>query len=121
VPGSRRPYRRGIEEARFLIARDGAGRLHDPDLYREYFQRLFRDANLDEPGIQALREALDYRQVAQAYRLIDEDTVPVVVPYGDAERYLTAWRKVTKVAGPEQMQVVILREEGSANSSPSNE
>jgi len=87
------PYRRGIEEARFLLARDGADRLHDPDFYREYFQRLFCDADLDEPGIQALRRALDYRQVARACRLIDEDTVTVVIPYGDAGRYLTAWQE----------------------------
>jgi len=45
---------------------------------------------LGKPGIQALCGTLDYRQVARAYRLIDEDTVPVVAPYSDAKRYLTA-------------------------------
>ena len=87
------PYKAGIEEARLLLGRYGPDELHEPDLYREYFQRLFGDVDLDKQGIQPLREALDYREVARRYRLIPEETVPVVVQYGAFEPALAAWQR----------------------------
>lgn len=86
------PYKAGIEESRLLLARNEAERLHEPDLYRDYFQRLFGVVDLDKQRIQPLREALDYREVARKYRLIPDDTVPVVVRYGDFESALEAWQ-----------------------------
>ncbi len=87
------PYKAGIEEARLLLSRHGAAMLHEPDLYREYFQRLFGTVPLDKFGIQSLREALDYPAVSRDYRLIRDETVPVVVQYGDFDQALEAWRK----------------------------
>jgi len=49
--------------------------------------------DLDKQGIQPLREALDYREVARRYRLIPEETVPVVVQYGAFEPALAAWQR----------------------------
>lgn len=54
----------------------------DPDVARAYFQRLFQAIDIDREGIQALRTALNYPEVARNFRMIDDDTVSVVVPYG---------------------------------------
>lgn len=85
-------------EAQTLLDRYGAARLHDPDLYREFFARLFAVVPMDQAGVQALRGALNYPAVAKRYRLIDQETVAVVVPYGDGKQRLAAWRQ-----GPSQI------------------
>jgi CRISPR-associated endonuclease/helicase Cas3 len=55
--------------------------LHNPALYQIYFERLYQGLELDAKNIQALRQALDYPEVAQRFRLIDDDTEAVVVHY----------------------------------------
>lgn len=92
APGG--PYRVGIEKARLLLRENPIRSLHDPDLCREYFVRLydeFRREGLDKREIQSYREALDYPEVAARYRLIEKDTLPVVVDYGDSPKRLSAW------------------------------
>jgi CRISPR-associated endonuclease/helicase Cas3 len=71
-------YKIGMADAKVLLDRIDPQRLHDPELYTEYFQMLFRDVDLDKKGIQPYRRDLDYPNVAEKYKLI-EDTVPVVV------------------------------------------
>lgn len=46
-----------------------------------YFQLLYQARDLDEAKIQPLRAALDYPEVAKRFRLIEDDTIPVVVRY----------------------------------------
>jgi CRISPR-associated endonuclease/helicase Cas3 len=92
TPGG--PYKVGIEKARLLLLENSVQRLHDPHLYREYFMKLydaFRGEGLDKRGIQSYRENLNYPEVANRYRLIEKDTVAVVVPYEDATVRLSAW------------------------------
>ncbi|OPY66904.1 MAG: helicase Cas3 [Syntrophorhabdaceae bacterium PtaU1.Bin034] len=92
APGG--PYKAGLEKARLLLRENSAQRLHDPDLCRVYFKELFdafREKGLDNKDIQSYREVLDYPEVAGRYRLIDKDTVPVVVRYGDGLARLAAW------------------------------
>lgn len=72
-------YKLGIENAGILLKRNDPERLHDPDLYTEFFQMIFRDIPLDKHNIQADRKELDFPIVAEKYKLI-EDTVPVVIP-----------------------------------------
>lgn len=76
-------YRSGLGWARENLDTEGPERLHDPDVYQSYFKRLFQDQDLDSKGIQDLRRGMDYRKVSRAYRLIDQDTVAVVVDYKD--------------------------------------
>lgn len=75
-------YKTGLEDAKTLLGRNPPKRLHDPKLYNEYFQMLFRDVNLDKKKIQPYRHDLNYPKVAEKYKLI-EDTIPVVVPSYD--------------------------------------
>lgn len=91
IPGG--PYQRGMEEAKVILHRYHPEDLHQPDVYRHYFQKLYAVVDPDRRRIQPRRSALDYPSVARHYRLIESDTVPVVVRYGDAEERLTEWRR----------------------------
>ena len=75
-------YKMGLDDAKTLLNRNSPDRLHNPELYTEYFQMLFRDVDLDKKGIQPYRRDLDYPRVAEKYKLI-EDTLPVVIPSYD--------------------------------------
>ena len=73
-------YRTATETARILLRSPGFD-FHDPAWYAKYFVLLYQARDLDEQRIQELRAALNYPETARRFRLIDEDTVPVVVPY----------------------------------------
>lgn len=83
------PYKAGFELARVILSeRGGAGALNYPDIFKEYFSRLFNllGGNLDKHGVQELRAELNYPAVAEHYRLIESDTVPVLVKYGEWDK-----------------------------------
>ena len=86
-------YKVGVEKARMLLARHSPEALHQPHIYAEYFRELFSAVDTDKKGIQALREQLDYPEVAARYRIIADQTVPVVVPYGEGFRRLEQWKE----------------------------
>jgi CRISPR-associated endonuclease/helicase Cas3 len=73
-------YRTGTDVARGLLNTPGFD-FHDPAVYRHYFEQLYQHVNRDVPGIQGLREHLNYPDVDKQFRMIAEDTVPVVVEY----------------------------------------
>jgi len=71
-------YRTGTDEARLLIAE---GKL-DPDnpyTFERYFSRLYQGVELDKHGIEKKRQHLNYPEVAEKYRFIPHETIPVVV------------------------------------------
>lgn len=80
------PYKVGLETARLLLRTRNVEELHYPELYREYFLRLFQNVDLDKPKVQSYRQDLNYPEVARRYRFITRKTVPIVVPYGDEWR-----------------------------------
>lgn len=77
-PGS---YRIGTGETRRIMRMDGFD-FHDPAVYRCYFERYYDKVDPDEKKIQPLRRAFDYPEVAAAFQMIGEDTLPAIV-----ERY----------------------------------
>lgn len=91
MPSPRGPYRTAMETARFLLTQRQPDDLHNPNIFREYFRRLFAAVDVDLKNIQKDRETLDYPLVAEKYRLIDQDTVSVIVPYAESLEYLRMW------------------------------
>jgi len=77
-------YRTGRDIARRLLRDDAGFDLHDPSAPRRYFEELYDSRNLDADDVQGLRSQLQFEQVAEQYRLIEDDTTPVVVDYQDA-------------------------------------
>ncbi len=73
-------YRSGTDEASMMLEHEGFD-LHDPEVFRDYFQLLYGDVSLDAKGIQELRKRFDYPEVARRFRLIDGMSVPVIVRY----------------------------------------
>jgi CRISPR-associated endonuclease/helicase Cas3 len=69
-----------------VLAADGWNeRIHDPDEIGPWFEWLYKTVSTDRDGIQKLRESLDYKAVAREFRMIEDDTEDVVVPYGSAD------------------------------------
>ncbi|MCX8033322.1 MAG: CRISPR-associated endonuclease Cas3'' [Thermoleophilia bacterium] len=101
-PGS---YTTATQRTDVFLQQQGLSRLEDPRVHEEYFRSLYACVDLDARGITELRNALDFPNVAQRFRFIEEECVPVVVPWEDgisiaqslaAKGFLTRadWRKV---------------------------
>ncbi|NMM29307.1 MAG: CRISPR-associated helicase Cas3' [Glaciimonas sp.] len=78
-------YYQAAEVTRTMLTLHGDLNINDPALYREYYRRLY-DLNNPASQNQALNEAitaLDFPEVAKHYRLIDQNTIQVLVPWAD--------------------------------------
>jgi CRISPR-associated endonuclease/helicase Cas3 len=90
VRGTRLVYGAALDTSRAYIGPDGK----DPDdllALRAYYKARYAVKNVEGSGagkrIQDRRAELDFPVVAKQFRMIDEQTVPVLAPYGDdAER-----------------------------------
>jgi len=58
--------------------------LFAPSTFRSYFDRLYAEASRDEKNIQVPRQALEFETTAERFRMIDDITTPIFVPYSDA-------------------------------------
>lgn len=80
-------YKRGAEQAESMLRQASPESLHNYRLPTEYFRRLYGISDADRAGVQPLREQLKFAETAQAYRLIDQGQIPVLVRYKhDPER-----------------------------------
>ncbi len=86
-------YTKAIQRASALLQADNfeATRLHQPGIFQDYFQSLYAliadtDGKLDSLGIQALRKSWSFRDVGENFKLIKEDTTPIVIQYDDLVR-----------------------------------
>ncbi|MGB3304936.1 MAG: hypothetical protein WBA63_02045, partial [Thermomicrobiales bacterium] len=59
---------------------------HDPALFIDYFTSLYKLVPEDRERIQHDREQRNYETVDKNFTMIENDTFPVVVRYGDAEK-----------------------------------
>ena len=74
----------------------------DPELFAKYFNELFQITATDRirPGqktIQESRTKLDFRKVGDRAKVIEEDTIGVVVPYGPAKKLIDAIRRSKRI------------------------
>lgn len=90
----RGPYMVAAEQARFLLETQPINQLHKPDIFRDYFKRVFDIVDTDRKEIQTYRAELNYPEVAMRYRLIESDTVSVVTPYGEGLQRVEDWKTV---------------------------
>lgn len=72
-------YTRGRDVVELLLAAGRQPRIDERDDIMDYFGRLYWTGELDPQNIVGMRAGLKFESCAEAYRLIDEDTVPVVV------------------------------------------
>jgi CRISPR-associated endonuclease/helicase Cas3 len=78
-------FKLGAQATRTLLGR-GEPDPDDPDTCRDYFRGLLQLLDLDARAIQKLRERFEYPEVSRLFRMIEEDTVGVVVTtYGSEE------------------------------------
>lgn len=75
-------YRRAAQVA-LTMFREGGLNLDDPETFRRFYRRLWRYEATDLEELRGAIARQDYPEVARLYRLIPNDSVNVVVPYGD--------------------------------------
>jgi CRISPR-associated endonuclease/helicase Cas3 len=73
-------YKIATAHTRILLDR-GELDLNHPETFPTYFRRYYQDVPPDREGIQPLRAALAFEQVAERFKLIEEDTASVFVRY----------------------------------------
>lgn len=71
-----------------LVKHGGNIDLNRPEVYEDYFRSLYFSKDLDLRGIQPLRQSLSFASVARRFRLITDETLPVVVPFGESGQRL---------------------------------
>ena len=57
--------------------------LHEPDIFQQYFRHLYSVCTPDEKGIQAMRRSGSFRDVSDNFKLIEDNTVPVIIEYDE--------------------------------------
>lgn len=104
----RGPYFAGFQKAKLILDENHVSKLSEPQIFTEYFERLYGNLDLDESKIQIHREAFDYPKVASLYRLISDNTLPVAVRYDDYEKHLDDWKNYTSRSAWRQLQPFII-------------
>jgi CRISPR-associated endonuclease/helicase Cas3 len=83
-------YRSGFDVATALFEEYPDLDLGDPAVHELYFSRLYGVTELDARHIAELRRRFDFPAVAEAYKIIPDDTVAVAIPWGEGEAMLDA-------------------------------
>lgn len=73
-------YRSATDICRNLLSRPDFD-FNDPNSYWRFFQSLYQVVETDEKNIQSSRRNFDYRTVSEKFRVIQDDSVPVIVRY----------------------------------------
>lgn len=60
----------------------------DPDSASRYFRQLYGLVDTDKPRVVEAQRSLAYAEVARRFRMIEDDTTPVLVPYDERARAL---------------------------------
>jgi len=79
-------YKTGTVAASMMLKDAAPDDLHDPAFYYKYFNTLHSAVDMDPDGIQEMRKRLNFPEVAKSFKLIGDDSVPVIVMYKHEER-----------------------------------
>jgi CRISPR-associated endonuclease/helicase Cas3 len=98
-------YEIGTQLAKNLLL-DGRVDLHSLETYEKYFRSLYQSVNTDAKQIEKLRRQspLKFAEIAKRFKMIDEETVTVVVKYG------TNARRLIEQLGGEGVHFALLRQ-----------
>jgi CRISPR-associated endonuclease/helicase Cas3 len=83
--------RKAFESMNVLIQLGSVDPFEPNDSIR-FFNELYGKIDDDQHRIEPLRRGLMFATVASRFRIIDSDTCPIVVPWGDGRARLTAYR-----------------------------
>jgi CRISPR-associated endonuclease/helicase Cas3 len=81
LPGG--AYRAATDITEQLLKSGEVPALDDPATFGNYFVSLYNVRNLDERDVAGSRRALDFPATAARFRIIDDATTGVLVPYGE--------------------------------------
>src|SRR5690606_6192852 len=82
----------GVTET-MLTTGNGAIDIHDPAAFVDYFVGLYNASDLDKRRVADARRALDFPEVADRFKLIDDATTGVLVPYGAGATWIGRVRR----------------------------
>ncbi len=76
-------YRQAAEVCKSMLQEHGMGSLdiNNPNIYREYYHLLYEVQSTDNMDLHNAITRIDFKDVANEYKLIDQDTISVLVPY----------------------------------------
>ncbi len=101
-------YQTGTDHARQFL-KSGAN-LHNPEVFQEYFEKVFQLVNLDEKEVQKYRKAFDFPEVQKRFKLIDDNMVGVVVrPKGHEEKVAELLKRLRLKAGSPRLLHRVMR------------
>jgi CRISPR-associated endonuclease/helicase Cas3 len=78
-------YRTAVDETVRVLRRTDLN-FDDPAIFEDYFHSLYQGLETDKHNIQTYRQAMNYPEVAQRFKLIADDTTAVVIQYDDVVR-----------------------------------
>jgi CRISPR-associated endonuclease/helicase Cas3 len=61
---------------------------HDPIIFKSYFDKLYMLKSVDAEKIEELRAKHNFREVASKFKLIDDNSVSIVIPYNEKVKKL---------------------------------
>jgi CRISPR-associated endonuclease/helicase Cas3 len=83
LPPKGSEYAKATEKSRQILQQAVEGDLHNPQIFNSYGNALYKLEVADKYGIQAMREEFYFESVAHKFKLIEDDTYPVVISYYD--------------------------------------
>jgi CRISPR-associated endonuclease/helicase Cas3 len=83
--------RKALDSMKVLVQLGGIDPFEPADSLR-FFNELYNKIDDDQHRIEPLRRSLMFATVADRFRIIDDGTHPVVVPWGDGYKRLAAFR-----------------------------
>lgn len=89
--------RKGMRATEVMLRADPSLQADDPQVQEEFFRRLYYMSDEDIRGVQQERNAWNFANVAEKFRLIEDGfTSPIVVPWGDSDHLVRELRQASR-------------------------